>query len=188
MQAQDSRSSNIVEFIFKEGDDIVNKIFDDALEAEELLGRFTANIRLDLHNVTDLLDKNQKIVSDDLRKENPIVVISFVGKYSETRSNARNDIKERIRTGQIDFGLLVFKRGKKRYSKTSIFYKEGSKAWANNYIKTTGSAVFIDDEGDHIRSVKGANIDNLTCILFPDKDDQKLLELLNTRVVEIISK
>ena len=103
----------------------------------------------DLHNVLDLLDNDFKIKRS---YNNKIICCSYVGKYSDLRNVARDEVILRIQNKQIDWGVLVFKRGKKhRNDNPFVFHKKGSKAWFCNLIKAD---YFFDDSKDHIESVK----------------------------------
>ena len=64
----------------------------------------------DLHNVLDLLDQKYQINRNDKQK---IICCSYVGRYSDLRDLARREIKARIASGQIDWGVLVFREVKK---------------------------------------------------------------------------
>ena len=102
-----------------------------------------------------------------------ICIISFVGKYSETRIEALEDIKNRIETGQVDFGVLVFKRGKGGTDNSNTFHEAGSKAWVNSLLKINNKAIFIDDSEDHVLSVRSANIENLKVIHIDNSNIKK---------------
>ena len=188
MRNNDFSSNDLMEIIYKRNDEAIHKIFKNQINAEKILNKYTANIRLDLHGVTDLLNFDEQLIPDDLRETNKITIISYVGKYSDNRLGARKEVKERIKTGQIDFGVLVFRRGRRRDPSRNMFHESGSKAWANQFINTNGPAVFIDDGEDHYESVKSMNIDNLKCILFIERDGPKLMKLFRTEVLGIINK
>ena len=131
------------------------------VEAERHLSVNPANIRMDLHGVLDILPKDVALVKN--REVNRIVCISFVGK--NTRDEAAKDIQDRIQTGQIDYGVLVFKRGKGKDRFT--YTEEGS----------NGPAIFIDDSTDHLRSTKHLRPD-MTCTLFNTGIPTQLLNIL----------
>lgn len=171
---KDFSENDIVEIIL--GKD--HQILTNVSKAEKELSKLTADIRLDLHGVTDIIDPKRKLLSDDIRKEHTICVISYVGKYSDTRLLARNTIKERIKTGQVDFGILVFKRGKRKSKSRFRYHKPGSKAWVNNLIKSSKPILFVDDSSDHVESVRSMKIENMTAVLFKEEDPDKLVDLL----------
>jgi hypothetical protein len=141
------------------------------VEAERHLSNYPANIRMDLHGVLDILPKDIPLVKN--REVNRIVCISFVGE--NTRYEAAKDIQDRIQTGQIDYGVLVFKRGKGKDRFT--YTEEGSKAWVNQHIPSNGPAIFIDDSTDHLRSTKHL-LPDMTCTLFNTGIPTQLLTLL----------
>ena len=141
------------------------------VEAERHLTNYPANIRLDLHGVLDIVPANLPLVVD--RESNKIACISFVGE--NTRNEATKDIRDRILTGQIDYGVLVFKRGKGKDRFT--FTDEGSKAWVNKHIPSNGLSIFIDDSMDHLRSTKQL-LPDMTCTLFNTGIVKQLLTIL----------
>jgi hypothetical protein len=126
---------------------------------------------MDLHGVLDILPNDVQLVKD--RTKNRIACISFVGE--NTRDEASKDIQERILTGQIDFGVLVFNRGKGKDRFT--FTEEGSKAWVNAHIPCEVPCLFIDDSTDHLRSTKHL-IPDMTCTLFNTDIQKQLLTIL----------
>jgi len=162
-----TRSPNLIELIH------ATKIhkYINPLEAERHLSNYPANIRLDLHGVLDVIPTDVQLVTN--REINKIVCISFVG--GNTREAAVRDIRDRIRTGQIDYGVLVFARGRGKDRFT--FTDEGSKAWVNKYIPSSIPSIFIDDSTDHLRSTKHL-IPDMTCTLFNTGIVQQLLDIL----------
>jgi hypothetical protein len=131
----------------------------NSVEAIQHLSKYPANIRLDLHGVLDVVSKDLPLVTN--REINKIVCISFVGE--NTHDEAAKDIHARILTGQIDYGVLVFKRGREKNRFT--FTEDGSKAWVNKHIPSSTPCIFIDDSTDHLRSIKHLMPD-MTCTLF----------------------
>jgi hypothetical protein len=148
---------------------------DSLAEAEAALKELSASIRLDLHGVLNCIEPEQPLTTHD--KE--ICVISFVGVNSDTRALARKEIQQRIETGQVKFGLLVFNRGSQKKQDRNSYFKPGSKAWANSLIKLPGDLIgrFIDDSEDHILSVK-ALCPHLDCIHFTLNSRDGLLGML----------
>lgn len=110
-------------------------------EAEEVLKGLVADIRLDFHGVLDTLP----VTPLPIDKKVPICCICFVGRQSQTRIDARGQILERIESGQIEFGILVFKRGT---------IKVGTKAWVNFHLLHKGERIFIDDSEDNILTTR----------------------------------
>jgi hypothetical protein len=142
------------------------------LEAQQHLSKHPANIRMDLHGVLDILPKDVQLVAN--REINKIVCISFVG--DNTRTEAIKDIRDRILTGQIDYGVLVFTRGRGKDRFT--FTDEGSKAWVNKNIPSFTPSLFIDDSTDHLRSTKHLIPDMTTCTLFNTGIVKQLLDIV----------
>ena len=113
-------------------------------------------------------------MSNQDRAKHIICVISYVGRNSNMRIPLREDIMRRIETGQVDFGIIVFKRCLEPIL-CDKYYDTGSKAWINSLLGTLGNAIFIDDAEDHYNSVKSMNIPNVKAILLPYKGDDKIL-------------
>jgi len=132
-------------------------------------------VRLDLHKTLDTLSSNTKLPTDS------VCCISFVGQFTQTRIDARKDIINRIRTQQIRFGILVFKRGSKNDANAcNSFHEIGSKAWANNFLGYDSSnIIFVDDSDDHVLSVKSLREDINSVRL--DKG-ANLLQVLNAHL------
>ena len=78
-------------------------------------------LRLDLHNTLDTVDPDVNIFADSC-------CISYVGKVTDTRIFARLDIQDRIKSGQIKYGILIFKRGNVKSNNYCKFIEDGSKA------------------------------------------------------------
>ncbi len=172
---------DIVELISNYHNEIQTKVFTNEKMAENVLKKYSANIRLDYHGIVDILNIDEKLIPDDIRNKFNICVISYVGKYSENRSSARLDIIDRIKTGQIDFGLLIFKRCRDKII-CDNFHDVGSKAWANSLIQTNGKSIFIDDSEDHYKSVQSMNIPNLKSIIF-NGNKKELIDLIKKEMV-----
>jgi hypothetical protein len=139
--------------------------------AERYLGTLKADIRLDLHNVLDVLPRDLQISSS--------CCISFVG--PKMYEEAKREIQARIGTGQILFAVMVFKRGVGKHRFT--FTEPGSKAWVNRCLSSSSSfspPLFVDDATDHLRStahLMGAEA--ITCRLFNTGDPKQLLNILH---------
>jgi hypothetical protein len=135
-------------------------------DAEQLLSTLVADVRLDLHGVLDLTEYDFKLT------DNPNTVIcgiSYMSNITATRVLAREEFLDRMKKGQISFGVLNFKRGTKsnNQEEKESFREPGSKAWVNNLISfgKYNKAVFIDDSNDHVKSVNSLNMPNLESIL-----------------------
>ena len=145
--------------------------FETALEAKQHLSAYPATIRVDLHGVLDVIPVDTPLVTT-----NKIVCISFVG--PNTYNVACKEICDRICAGQIEYGVLVFKRGKGKNKFT--FVEEVSKAWVNKHIPCNNrKCVFIDDSTDHLRSIQYL-LPDMECILFNTGIPKQLLTILNT--------
>ncbi len=131
----------------------------DLLQAEQaLLDLPGTDIRLDYHGVLDTISEDIKLGDGS----NNICCISYVGQLTTTRINAREDMMNRMKSNQISYGILVFKRGSRRFPEAGDkFVDPGSKAWANKLISSnSANPIFIDDSTDHVRSVQFAGIDS----------------------------
>ena len=132
---------------------IISKYFHDEQAAIAELQLFCANIRLDLHKTLDTISPDQPL---SVPKESSVCCISYVGNITLTRTQARLDISNRIKTEQIKFGALVFKRGPHKDPHLSHNFTEtGSKHWFNKHLPyvPTEKVIFIDDSKDHTDSV-----------------------------------
>lgn len=161
---------------------------DQQQEAEEWLSTKIAILRLDLEGVCSLLDHQVKIVED--LKETPVCIISYVGRGTDTRLGAREDVIKRVQSGQVSFGLLLFERGREQDPNherfADKFHLPGSKAWANRFIGILGSSqglglvqgLFVDDSLDHIRSVESLE-DQIIICKHHTGDSEDLLKTIN---------
>jgi hypothetical protein len=172
---------DLIEFIFSDG--VIVLSVDEEELAIDILGKLRIDIRLDLHNVLDIIDDETKLLGKEDRKLYKIGAISYVGRTSKTRKIARDDIMDRIDIGQIDYGILVFKRGRKDSKNT--FTEAGSKAWVNRYLYHDPGilTLFIDDAEDHIESTKyflGQNnyYEFIKPLLFESGREEDLLDLI----------
>jgi len=161
-------SKDILELII--GDEIIIYTTSQVNEAEDSLSALEADFRLDLHKTLDT-------IPNDIQLPRSSCCVSYVGQLTATRIEARNDIKNRIKSGQIKFGALVFARGSKR-DKNKIFTNVGSKAWFNKLVKSD-RPVFVDDSDDHVSSVESIGVPSFQ--IFPDQD---LLKILNNIMEE----
>ena len=149
------RGKDIIELITvnNDGTECIEYFYEQNSAANKLM-TLKADVRLDLHKTLDTLSIETKLPMES------VCCISYVGNFTQTRINARTDIINRIKTKQIRFGLLVFKRGSKRDpDQCNRFHEVGSKAWANKYLdRDSDNVIFVDDSDDHVYSVK--SIDN----------------------------
>lgn len=126
-------------------------VYTDVAEAEAALSALCADVRLDYHGVADLLPVDTLLTPHTC-------IISFVGRQSQTRIDTRAALQARVAGGQVDFGLLVFKRGTTR---------PGTKAWANRLIQQKMPvALFVDDSEDHITTTAAHCGDRIKTWLF----------------------
>jgi len=157
-------SKDILEFVTSDS----FKIFtiDQTEEAESLLSELQSDLRLDLHKTLDTIPIDTKL-------PDKTCCLSYVGQLTATRISAREEIQERIKSGQLCFGALVFARGsRKNIEACNRFTDVGSKAWFNMFVKSD-KALFIDDSDDHVLSVESVGIHSIQ--IYPD---QRLLELI----------
>lgn len=166
------RQNDLIEIICRDS----NQTFflNSESEAEIYLKKFCkANIRLDLHKTLDTISSSTKLPTDSA------CCVSYVGALTITRSEARSEIKQRINTGQIRFGVLVFKRGSSRNpEEANRFTDPGSKAWFNNILPADDDdncgVLFVDDSEDHVNSVQSIGIPSILI-----KPGENLLKLIN---------
>jgi hypothetical protein len=154
------------------------------------VGSVIAKILLQMNQkvtILDIIDDETKLLGKEDRKLYKIGAISYVGRTSKTRKIARDDIMDRIDIGQIDYGILVFKRGRK--DSKNIFIEAGSKAWVNRYLYHDPGilTLFIDDGEDHIESTKyflGQNnyYEFIKLLLFETGREEDLLDLIGEYV------
>ena len=120
-------------------------------EAEAALQSLKANVRLDLHKTLDTIDETDPLIIGDLT----FCCISYVGRLTTTRLDAEDEITLRIANGQIECGILVFKRGSRKDPEGAMkFTVPGSKAWVNKHLDADGIKIFVDDSDDHVESVR----------------------------------
>lgn len=129
-------------------------------------------IVFDLHNVLDVINNTTSLGTNDKML---VVCCSFIGYRNEKlKSKARKDILARIDSGQINYGILVFKRGKRK-RKTKMV---GSKAW---FCKLVNCNIFFDDGVDHIESVKEFTSSEAFLIERGIKEE-KLVEFIKSKI------
>jgi len=147
--------------------------------AEEYLKACCADIRLDLHGVLDLVNPDTPILVGDPRATNRICAISYVGRDTPMRRTARDELLARIKSGQIDFAILIFERGSKSEKNDKTFTVPGSKAWVNAHLSCTTKCLFLDDSNDHVQSTKSLAAENIDAQLINDGfTSDKLLLLI----------
>lgn len=105
----------------------------------------------DLHKTLDTTSPEDATnLPDDMK----LVVLSFIGNRPTTIIRAVEDIKHRIASGQVAFGVLNFNRKMGR-GKDRIITQEGSKAHA---CQKMSAVLFLDDAKDHVDSVSSLGI------------------------------
>ena len=155
------RGKDILELIEVKNGNVITHIFQDNQinDAEIMLENMTADIRLDLHKTLDTISTNTQF---SLKKETSFCCVSYVGQLTTTRISAKDDIIQRIKTGQLSFGALVFKRGPhKDPIMANNFTVPGSKAWFNLHLKYTNCPLFVDDSEDHVLSVSSIGVKSI---------------------------
>ncbi len=115
----DAGGGELIEFVF--GDRSVQ--ISNVAEAEATLRELAADLRLDLHGCMDLLSPQEVVVPSGVGSVD-VCVVSFVGRKSQMRTQAREDLQTRIDAGQIKFGALLFRRGDSqpgtKYARASV--------------------------------------------------------------------
>ena len=110
------------------------------------------DVKLVVSDLHKTLDSTSPHDATDLPDDMKLVVLSFIGKRRNTLIKAVMDIKHRIASGQVAFGVLNFNRGN---DKRCIFTEEGSKAYA---CLKMSAVLFLDDAVDHVDSVSSLKI------------------------------
>jgi hypothetical protein len=177
-----NHNHEIIEIFHFKNNKIKNKVLYNSKETKtylknnNLLKRNNEiNFVFDLHNVLDLLSDNFKIN----RKPNyNIICCSYVGRNSSLRQKATEEIINRMKSKQINWGVLVFNRGKRRNGDERFNYHlPGSKAMFCDMVQAD---YFYDDSMDHIMSVKSLFNKNklkIQSIHIDGKD--KLMNIIN---------
>ena len=144
-------------------------------------------IVFDLHNVLDKINNDTPIKNGDDSKL--VICCSYIGYRNERlKERAKIDMLRRIKNGQIDYGILVFKRGKRIKKKKRIKGKSkeltnriGSKDW---FCKKVNCNIFFDDGLDHIESVK--EYTSAEAILVSrDLNEEELTKLINEKITTL---
>ena len=133
---------------------------------------------VDYHHVLDTVSTTTILHSN-------MVCLSFVKRTSHyMRQKTSREIQARISTKQLQYGVIVFERGKKEEEKYN-FTMCGSKAW---FCKLVKAKTFVDDSLDHLASVR-QGCQGIDTILVRDggitKKESKIPGLSN--IVETIS-
>jgi hypothetical protein len=130
-------------------------------------------ICLDFHGVTDLYDDNEKIPSD-LSK----CVISYIGGNPTTVLNTTNTIKQRLLSGDIILGIIV-------YNKNDM-PSCGTKGWIISKIINTHENIkihFIDDSKKNIQCIENVKSNNVkTYYINKNKNPKEHLTKILNRI------
>jgi hypothetical protein len=169
---------------------IINEEFtkNDTKQIMDIMSSFYQNSKntsnmlcLDLHNVTDLYP------IDTMISQLPICVLSYVGRKSNTRNIARDEIKTRITFNICMMGILIFERPPlhniRKCNGPIIMRNDviGSKAWIINFWRqVTGKTkiLFIDDGSDHIELVNMCKFDNVISQLVSGTKLQEVIDVI----------
>jgi hypothetical protein len=136
-----------------------NTQMDDAMAfMAKLFIAFSIQIILDLHGVLDLTDEETPFIPGSktlycgLSYVGHELVYGKEGAKNSMRVTAREALGARIKSGQLSFAILVFKRGSGEEENT--FVKPGSKAWVIDHAQKSVDKciLFVDDSEDHVRS------------------------------------
>ena len=136
---------DLIEIVLK--DKTIIYQYENLSEAIAFLKTLQSSVVLDLHGVLDTVNSDTILPINKSRS-----CCSYVGRNSAIRKEAALVIKERIDNGQIDFGVLVFKRHEE------IRNDIGTKTW---YCLLVGAELFCDDSFDHVNYVKSYGIKTL---------------------------
>lgn len=144
---------DLIEIILK--DEIKIYQYEELSEAVDFLKTLHSPYVFDLHGVLDTISSNTTIPVNKSAS-----CCSYVGSRGTMRDEARLEIKERIISEQIEFGVLVFKRHEEQRNDIGTCQSPtcGTKAW---YCLLVGCEVFCDDSFDHINAVKSYGIKTL---------------------------
>ena len=135
---------------------------------------------IDMHHVLDLFKQTEQTPFQKLRDYNRVCV-SWVGNLDNELGQALiPDMQKRIKSGQIDFGIICCARGKRpkrkknqprtpETDKRSICVEPGSKAYItytlSNWAKSN-TIVFFDDGEDHVKSVGSLDYSPAKCSVY----------------------
>ena len=135
-----------VEFVLKDKTtefECNSKEITQYMEKNNLLPKSSQTVIVfDLHNVLDKINNDTPIKNGDDSKL--VICCSYIGYRNERlKERAKIDMLRRIKNGQIDYGILVFKRGKRIKKKSiELTNRIGSKAWFCNLVNCN---IFFDD-------------------------------------------
>jgi hypothetical protein len=126
-------------------------------------------LALDFHGVTDLVAD----VSEEISPQHkyPICVVSYVGPFGEIRDKTRENLKQRVASGQIKMGIMVFKKlrdpnerdippiefvaSKRHAVELLLKYNAG--------LTTSGRILFVDDSKDNVATVDSLKDNRVKC-------------------------
>ena len=135
---------------------------------------------IDMHNVLDLFKQTEQTPFQKLKDYNRVCV-SWVGNLDNELGQALvPDMQKRIKSGQIDFGIICCARGKRPKRKKnqprtpetdrrSICVEPGSKAYITYTLSKwakSKSIVFFDDGEDHVQSVSSLDYSPAKCSVY----------------------
>jgi hypothetical protein len=154
-------------------------------------------LALDFHNVTDIVSPDQPIFSlPGAASQTPLpkAVVSYVGAAGKIRDATRASIQQRIRTGQVNIGVLVFK--KIRASAVTA-PTDAERANPNLFVASKRHAVelllrynggvqkclFVDDSEDNVAVVASCGDPRVQTLHFPGKTHAELNAALTAKLV-----
>ena len=135
---------------------------------------------IDMHNVLDLYKQTESTPFQKLEDYHRVCV-SWVGNLDNELGQALvPDMQKRIKSGQIDFGIICCARGKRpkrkknqprtpETDKRSICVEPGSKAYITYTLSKwakSNSIVFFDDGEDHVKSVGSLDYSPAKCSVY----------------------
>ena len=142
---------------------------------EELLRNLYSNCEchvlsgIDMHHVLDCIDEDKSLDLDGIR-----VCISWVNNLDGKHGKALiPNMQARIQSGQINFGIICCKRGKKGKVSTEPGSKADIIRTLMNFFepKTT---YFFDDAQDHVNSVKSLEMGVKTYLVPKDRENKEV--------------
>lgn len=130
-------------------------------------------LALDFHGVTDLVSDPAEEIAP--QGKFPICVVSYVGPFGDIRAKTRDNLKLRVEGGQIQMGVMVFKKlrdpGERGIPPIEFV---ASKRHAvelllkyNSGLTSSGRVLFVDDSKDNVATVASLNDNRVKCAFLP---------------------
>ena len=150
-----------IDFITKDGLSIVMEpnVFSEMI-VKYIAGKDKV-VFLDYHGVTDLYDEKETIPTR-LDK----VIISYVGGKAETLKNTRKAILNRVVSGEVFLGIIVYKKNKEPV--------QGTKGWVLQQVTSLIKDIivfFVDDSRTNITCVRNVRSNKIKTFLINKRSD-----------------